>query len=203
MTVSNRFRNCLTACAELYGQPVSSAVADLWWAALRQYDIAAVERAFQKHMTNPDTGQFMPKPADIIRMIGGTTIDSAMVAWALVDRAVRSVGPYASVAFDDPVIHRVIHDMGGWIRLCTGTRDEKDWPFVGNEFRTRYKGAAMRDQLEHPAYLPGLAEQSGRPASECMRYIGDQKKALAVTQIRTTYLAGPKKVTYQPPEEGR
>jgi hypothetical protein len=172
-TDHERFRNCLTACAELYRVEVSKPAADMWWLALKGYDIAAVERAFQKHVTNPDNGQFMPKPADIIRMIGGTTLDSAMTAWAVVDRAVRQVGPYASVVFDDPVIHRVIADMGGWIRLCTGTKDEKDWPFVGNEFRTRYKGSAMRDQFAYPEHLIGLAEQNGRPFGECMRLIGN------------------------------
>lgn len=192
-TDHERFRNCLAACAELYGKEISRVAADLWWASLKGYDMAAVERAFQKHVTNPDTGQFMPKPADIIRMIGGTTLDGAMVAWALVDRSVRTVGPYASVVFGDPVIHRVLADMGGWVRMCTGTKDEKDWPFVGNEFRTRYKGAVVRDGLVYPGRLPGLAEQNGRPAIECTVYIGDQQRALEVQRggISDAPRAGP------------
>jgi hypothetical protein len=90
-------------------------------------------------------------------MLQGSTQDSALVAWAKVDRAVRSCGTYNSVVFDDPVIHRVIVDMGGWVLV--GGKDEKEWPFVGKEFENRYRGYRMRS--ETPEYLPvliGIAE---------------------------------------------
>lgn len=35
-----------------------------------------------------------------------------MVAWNKVDKAVRQVGAWTSVMFDDALIHRVISDMG-------------------------------------------------------------------------------------------
>ena len=46
----------------------------------------------------------MPKPADIRRVLGGTTADAAALAWAKVIRAVHAVGAYSTVAFDDPFI---------------------------------------------------------------------------------------------------
>ena len=60
---------CLLAASEVYGREVSEAVAGVWWGALKAYDIEAIETAFRRHMTNPDTGQFMPRPADIVRML--------------------------------------------------------------------------------------------------------------------------------------
>lgn len=152
-----RFAHCLLAASEVYGREVSPAVAEVWWSALRGYDAAAVETAFQRHMTNPDTGQFMPKPADIVRILAGTSQDGAMVAWAKVDRAMRTVGAYQSVVFDDPLAMRVLQDMGGWIALGTKTSDE--WPFVANEFRTRYVGYRQRGEIpDYPSRLPGIAE---------------------------------------------
>ncbi len=57
-------------------------------------------------------------------MLGGSTQDAALAAWSKVDRAVREVGPYQSVAFDDALIHRVLFEMGGWIPLGSKTEDE-------------------------------------------------------------------------------
>lgn len=178
-----RFAACLLAASELYAKPVSEAVAAVWWDALGRFDIAAVESAFRRHMASPDAGQFMPKPADIVRMLQGTSIDAAQVAWAKVDKAIRSVGPYSTVAFDDPLIHRVLHDMGGWIAL--GTKTEDEWPFVANEFRSRYTGYRSRAEApEYPRSLVGIAEADNvrrnveSPVEAVL--IGDQKAARAV-----------------------
>src|SRR5690242_16246489 len=84
-----RFVVCLTAAAELYGKPPSEAVIAMWWGALSIYEIDGVERAFQAHLADPDRGQFMPKPADIVRLLKGTSKDSSLVAWSSVDKAVR------------------------------------------------------------------------------------------------------------------
>ena len=178
-----RFSKCLLACSEIYGREVSPAVMGVWWAALGRFEMKAIESAFGRHMQSPDTGQFMPKPADIIRMLEGTSLDSSMVAWSKVDKAIRNVGPYRSVVFDDAIIHRVLHDMGGWTSLSTKTDDE--WPFVGNEFRNRYQGYRSRGELpEYQPRLLGLAEAEnqklGIPQVHETVFIGDEKAALAV-----------------------
>lgn len=182
-----RFALCLLAMAEIYGKQVSEAVSAVWWNALKTWDIQAVEEAFAKHTQSPDNGQFMPKPADIIRMLAGTSTDASMVAWAKVDKAIRTVGTYASVVFDDPLIHRVVHDMGGWIGL--GQKDNEEWPFIANEFRTRYQG--YRSRGETPDYLPTLIgltdahniKQGFRPTTPVM--IGDPAKAQNVLDSGT------------------
>lgn len=177
-----RFAHCLLAASELYGKPISESVSAVWWDALRVYDITAVEAAFRRHFTNPDSGQFMPKPADIVKIVGGGSQDGAMVAWSKVDKAVRLVGPYASVCFDDPIVNRVLHDMGGWIGL--GQKNETEWPFIANEFRTRYIGYRQRGEApDHPARLIGIAEaenaRKGHASAEAV-LIGDPVKARAV-----------------------
>ena len=113
-----QFRDLLDGVYDFYGKRPNNFHRDIWWQAMQAYDYAAVADAMNRHLMNPDTGQFLPKPADIVKMIRGTTTDSALVALAKVEESIRKVGPYDSVAFDDPLINRVIQDMGGWIKLC-------------------------------------------------------------------------------------
>lgn len=156
----------------------------IYWQGLKDLDLQAVRHALNTHVQNPDTGQFMPKIADVRRMLGGTTQDSALRAWAKIDKAVRHVGSYASVAFDDPLIHRVLHDMGGWVGLSSKSEDE--WPFVAKEFENRYRGYAMRNERpEYPPVLTGIAEAENVRRglrSDPPRLIGDATKAEAVMQ---------------------
>src|SRR6266850_1493447 len=91
-----------------YGKDCSTFALDVWWAAMRPYDLSAVREALGRHCVNPDNGQWMPRPADVVRLTEGSTMDAAMTAWSKVDRAVRHVGCYRSVAFDDPLIHAVL-----------------------------------------------------------------------------------------------
>ena len=113
------FAKTLLAVADYYGKELSTGVVDLYWQGLREYDLDAVRRALWAHARNPDTGQFMPKIADVAKVMQGRTSDQAAVAWSKVDQAVRRVGTYQCVVFDDPVIHRVIADMGGWVHILS------------------------------------------------------------------------------------
>lgn len=151
-----RFHEGIAGVMGFYGKSVSSFALDVWWTALKGFDLPAVVDAFNRHLANPDAGQFPPKPADIIRMLQGSTQDSALRAWAKVDKAVRQIGTYCDVVFDDPLIHRVIHDMGGWIAL--GSKGEDEWPFVAKEFENRYRGFKAKNECpEYPSKLIGIA----------------------------------------------
>lgn len=147
-----RFATLLSGVAEYYGKELSPGVISLYWQGLQQYDIGAVEKALWDHTQNPDNGQFMPKIADITRAMQGRTQDQAAIAWSKVDQAIRRIGTYQDVAFDDPIIHRVIADMGGWIWF--GNQIEDEWPFVAKNFENRYRGYKLRG--ETPEYQPVL-----------------------------------------------
>lgn len=156
------FCELLGAVSEQYGKPVSENAKILYWQGLVDFDFPAVKQALYRHIRNPDSGMFMPKVADIVKMLQGSTQDSALNAWAKVDKAVRCIGTQMSVAFDDPLIHRVIQDMGGWLGL--GQRQESDWPFVAKEFENRYRGFKARNEsVEYPKMLIGLFDASNLP----------------------------------------
>jgi len=169
-----------------YRHDFSEFAASVWIAAMGPYDFAAVADAFSRHAVNPDGGKFMPKPADIVRMLAGSTQDSALAAWAKVDRAVRTVGTYRSVVFDDPLIHRILTDMGGW--SLVGMKNEDEWPFVRNEFVNRYRGFRERSGTpDYPRHLIGMAEANNSRAGmavEAPTLVGDVKAA------RKVYMGG-------------
>ena len=182
------FAKTLLAVADYYGKELSTGVVDLYWQGLREYDLDAVRRALWAHARNPDTGQFMPKIADVAKVMQGRTSDQAATAWSKVDQAVRRVGTYQCVVFDDPVIHRVIADMGGWTLI--GAKDDKEWPFVAKDFENRYRGYRMRDETpEYPPVLIGMAnahnsQQGFRQNPPIL--VGDERKANQVRLGGTT-----------------
>ncbi len=177
------FSELISAVYDFYGKEVTSFAIGVWWESMKSYDLAAVREALSRHAMNPDKGMFLPRPADVVRMIAGGTVDSALVAWSKVDRAVRTVGAYASVVFDDPLIHRVVHDMGGWVEF--GRKKEDEWPFVKNEFSNRYRGFAERSETpDYPRILVGIGEAENSAANvehmPDVRLIGDADLARAV-----------------------
>lgn len=186
MNVSDQseFRAVLVAVYALYGKDLSTPIIGMWWGALKPYDLAAVKDALNRHAVNPDTGQFVPKPADVVRMIDGGTADAALIAWAKLERAVQRVGTYQSVVFDDPIIHRCVSEMGGWIAL--GSKDTDEWPFERNRFVVLYRGyAGRRIAIEYPRQLAGHIEaknrQFGYPPERPI-LIGDLVRAQLVLQ---------------------
>lgn len=176
------FFELLTIVGDTYGRQLSEGVLMLYWQTLAGYELAEIRQAVGFHMQNPDSGQFFPKPADIIRMIEGSTQSAAAIAWSKVDSAIQRVGTYRDVVFDDPLIHRVILDMGGWIQMGTKTLDE--WPFVGNDFQARYR--AYRQRRVVPEYPPRLIGQTnGHNAShgfalEPPAYVGNHERCALV-----------------------
>ncbi|HET8550930.1 MAG TPA: DUF6475 domain-containing protein [Gammaproteobacteria bacterium] len=175
------FKVILRGIGELYGKDISSALLDLYWRALERHDIDDIRRAANNHVRDPDQGQFFPKPADIERHIAGNTATRAMTAWSKVIGAVKRVGPWQSVVFDDSVIHAVLADMGGWIALGEITDDET--PFKAREFEQRYRGYLLTGCRDYPRHLIGLAEHRNAEANQRIAppvLVGNPRDAQAV-----------------------
>ena len=182
MELQRELASMIAQTYEFYEKEFSEFAITVWLGALKGFEMEQIKRAFAYHIARADNGQFMPKPADIVRILRGSTSDRASVAWGKVDKAVRSIGNYQSIVFDDPIIHLVIEDMGGWVQICS--KSDRDWPFTENHFKTSYKGYASRSERPQPMKrLIGLTE------ADCERHgrrvpdpilIGDQRKALAL-----------------------
>lgn len=183
-TDRKQFAATLAAVYSLYRSELSEAVLQMWWGALSGYEIEAIASALTAHTSNPDTGQFLPKPADVVKMLGGTTKDAAIVAFAKVVDGVKSAGSWSSVAFDDPIIHRVLEDLGGWTVVCATT--EKEWPFLEKRFVDAYRAWRQKgDVPPHPPRLAGRTEianvAAGYTDAEVpLRLIGNREEARAI-----------------------
>ncbi len=177
------FAGLLVTIGELYSKPISSILSKLYWRMLERFEWQDVVDALQAHVQDPDYGQFMPKPADIIRAINGNGQTQSLQAWTKVEQAIRQVGPYLSVVFDDAIIQQVILEMGGWIKLCKS--QSKELPFIAKEFQTRYGAYRHRPPLNYPSSLPGISEhQNGNHgfASPTPKLLGNVMKAQAVLE---------------------
>lgn len=184
-----RFYALMTGLFEMYGKKASPELLEIYFNALRAYELVDLSRAANMHALDPDNGQFMPKPADFVRHIDGSKQTRSMRAWSKVEKALRQVGQYESVTFDDPIIHAVIEEMGGWVDLCT-TPTEKDLEFRANEFSKRYQGYVLQGGTpEYVGRLVGLIEadcvRRNLPAP-APRLIGDAERAKHVLMCGRT-----------------
>jgi uncharacterized protein DUF6475 len=179
----SEFSRLLTTVSALYKHPMNELTMEIYWQALKGFELSVIQQAFHAHIRNPDSGQFMPKPADILRYVNGSSEAQALQAWTRVWQTMRDVGSYDSLVFDDAILHRVIEDMGGWIRLSEYTAKEMD--FLMHEFKKRYAAYVLHPPTSYPRQLTGrFAWQNSQFGHESQPplLIGDTKKAQEVYQ---------------------
>lgn len=113
-----RFASCVMACAETYSKDFSKAQLRLYYGALQALPIEAVEAAVQRHMSDPVSGKYFPKPADLLAQAQGTggrdNRPGPDEAWAL---ALRSQDEADTVVWTPEIaqafaVCRPVLDMG-------------------------------------------------------------------------------------------
>ena len=151
-----KFMALLALVADTYSQPrLSEDAVKLYFKVLSDYSLDEVSQAIMEHIKQ---SPYMPKPADIIRIIEGTAEDRASEAWYYVLKAIQQYGYYESVQFDNPAIHYAIERMGGWQKLCQLT--EEELPFRERDFIKHYvRGERMASWDKVPLRFMGKHEQ--------------------------------------------
>lgn len=201
-TLQNRkeFASAIEAAWLTVGQPApNKPMLLMFWEVLKGYELDEIKAAVAKHLANPDSGHFAPKPADLVRMIEGDTATRVALAWGKVENAIRRVGPYDSLVFDDPMIHAVISDLGGWSDLCAVS--EHELPHKGRDFSNRYRAYCSAPPATYPRVVAGITEAhavSNSLPAPAPRLIGDKQKAAQVLALGgttgTLQISGPKSV---------
>lgn len=149
------FGAMLTLCAEQYGKPMSPELIAFYFDGLAHMPLAAVRAALNAHVRNTEIGQFMPKIADLVRAIEGTTEQDAYSMLALVNANFNGSGLKGEL---DPIARAVVRDMGGWRAI--GLRQTEEWQSFGcKDFLKRYAIYKARDDANAPGYLPGYFER--------------------------------------------
>lgn len=166
-----------------YRQPVSEFTLSVWCQAMQSYSLEQLRKAMTAHATNPDGGQFAPKVADVVRILEGTHTDRATLAWGKVHEAMSAVGAYQDIVFDDPAIHAVVEDLGGWPKVCR--TELKELGYLQKRFCDGHKAYTGRSEFAFPRRLMG----DRSPDSEFERFgiplpvpalVGDRERAAAV-----------------------
>jgi hypothetical protein len=150
------FVGLIVKVAEQYNRPINDSFLETYWHSLKEFSFNEIQAAFLTRFENPDNGHFMPHPSDILRILQGDSETQALQAWTKVVNGIRQVGIYASIVFDDPLIHAVISDMGHWISLCCKTQEELK--FLGYEFQKRYRGYFIKRPQQYVNRLIGILE---------------------------------------------
>lgn len=192
MTKNDRaqFAELWVAAYAVYGKTVSDGMLDVVFSALSSYSLQDIRRGLSGHVKNPDSGQFPPKPADVIKHIDGNSQSAAGEAWAKVDYGVRCVGHYRSVVFDDPKIHAAIERLGGWVKLASD--DGKEYPYLKNHFLKLYQGFTVQPPESFPRKLTGACEHQNSQISHFARGKADNEPVLIGNKekARQVYLGG-------------
>lgn len=182
-TDKKRFAELLNDVMSFYKQDISHFALNIWWEACNGFSYEQVSKALTRHAMDPEKGQFVPKVADIVRVLDGTPTDKAHLAWGKAFNAISRVGPWQDVVFDDAAIHATIEDMGGWVKFCNMKEDEVS--FSQSRFVKSYAAYAKQEKFEYTKRLHG----AGSPESFYLekgleppkpRIVGDIDKARLV-----------------------
>lgn len=186
--------------AETLGAELSIGKIQFYFELLTDLEMSDLKKALN---LIANTGKFFPKPVEIREVIQGKPEDKAVVAVEKIQGALRGVGGYQSVIFDDPIIHVVIQNYGGWAKLSDITSEE--WKWVKKDFEKAYRIYVNRASslAQIPATLPGIHETinsaKGMPwPEEKAVMIGDEQKALKWTEHKKALTDGNTKAKVLP-----
>jgi hypothetical protein len=155
-----RFAGIIGALTRTFDREADEALLFGFKMGLEDLSIESIESAVATAMR---TCEHMPNVATLRRLTGeATTDDRAILAWAAFERAVVREGAYASVEFDDPVIHATIRNHGGWQRCCGLPCEEFD-KWLRKDFLATYSALCSTGiSREAGAPLIGICEASNR-----------------------------------------
>lgn len=115
----------------------------------------------------------LPMPAEIREFCLGNIEDNIefriVNAVANIRKAVTKHGGYKTIAFDDPIIHRIIRDFGTWYDFCTITTEELE-NFLKFEVPKAYRIYAKNKISNIPLFLTGRFKENE------ITYIGDEEQ---------------------------
>lgn len=153
MKDKKKFGEYVLLLGEKYDKEISKAMTSLIWRTLQPFSDKECEKAFEGVLLR--SRYFKDILPDLLDLLGQSEEDQATLAWLEVDKAVRQIGPLASVQFSDAIIHSTIDALGGWESL--GNITEYDWKWTRKDFITMYP--IMSKKSKHPKRLIGQTER--------------------------------------------
>ena len=166
-----RFWAAMKALGETFDREITEGKLDAYSFALKDLPIEEIEKGTLEVMRTRKTASF-PKPGEIREASQGNIELEAIMAFEVVEKAIRKYGAYQSVVFDDPVISRTIANLGGWVKMCRTPIEEAKW--IKKDFLRLYDAFSSRGV--EAVLLIGILDSTNGTYKPV--YIGDKYKCL-------------------------
>lgn len=177
MSSTSELTKLLFMTSDYYKETLSEGDINLWLRDLSPFSFDDILSAFGKWRQSSDR---MPKISNIVEIIRGSEEDLALAALIKVENAMSLYGSYATVVFDDPIIHAVIPELGGWVRTCRLSENEFTW--WKKDFRERYQHHLRYGTLTNlPPKLLGIFDEKNLLFGEKPqkpKVVGNYEKAI-------------------------
>lgn len=165
MTPDDRpaFAELMLGIGEAYGEAVSDARMEIYFAALADLSLDRLRQSATVHVR---ASKFFPRVSELRDALEGSPEDRAEMAWNAALQMVRHVGYWQEPTWTDPVMERAAIELfGSWKSLCE--RLPADGPgltMAAKQFKAAYI-AYSRRALRKPPALPSKDEASRRLVS--------------------------------------
>lgn len=161
------FAALLAGLAEAFDVALSPSRIEIYFNALSDMSLEQVQEA-GSHLAR--SSRFFPKPVDFREAVLPDAEAQALHAYDKVAEASKAIGAYSSVSFGDPVIHKIIDSLGGWVDVCSRPADAEKEKWWKKEFERMYRLYAGQQGWVAPYVARGLHdkenEQKGLPAGQ-------------------------------------
>ena len=176
------FLGVLTGLGEAFDKKISDTLFEVYWEALKDLPFEDFNRAANMLIR---TSKFFPKPVEFRDQVLPDITAQASLAYEKLDKAFSQAGIYKTVVFDDPVIHAVVENLGGWIYYCNLPDEELKW--YRKDFEKKYLDFApliAQRKILAPVKLIGIYERDTQSSIEAKTpfLIGDGTKILSWTK---------------------
>lgn len=186
------FAELMTGLGETYGEPVSAARMEIYFAALSDLPLADVRRSATLLVR---TQKFFPRPAELRQGVDGTSEERADLAWVHLLREVRRVGghdrwdrekkrvvPPAPAFFDAAAQRAALELYGGWSALCAKLPGEgPELLGIAKVFKATYRAydsRVAREALPPPGDTGRELGHAGAVAALSAMYAGLKERGL-------------------------
>ena len=128
--MNDNFLKAMIVAGAHYRREVTKELVKSYAEFLEPRDMEQCAAAVKTHIS---TNRYFPLVCDIIDAVEGDNNEKATRAW---DRAYKLFEDSQDAKTDDPVLEKVVSDMGGWLIL--GTTNYEQLRFKQHDFIKRY-----------------------------------------------------------------
>lgn len=154
-----KFAQLFYAAGEYYDKSISDQLLLMYFNGLSHYSIEEVESALNDHMQDSDRGRWFPKLADFYHKLQKAQLSAeerAEIAWAELERKIRTEGSYGSLNLEDKVALAAVKGFTSWKDLCMMDVSKMTW--AKKEFMSLYSTYNKAPIESLPQSLPGRIE---------------------------------------------